>query len=100
MEVFKDARQMAALSDPRIRAPIISKFLQGAARFAVAVELTVYEATTPEEIVAPQSMRPQGRGAKPAVYTRAGAAIRAAAAILSRSGKGRCRAPATQIKPG
>jgi putative ABC transport system substrate-binding protein len=49
MEVFKDARQMAALTDPRVTTPNDLKILQGAAR-SRGVELAVYEAATREEI--------------------------------------------------
>ena len=50
MEVFSDARQMAVLSDPRVTTPNQLKNLRNAAHLH-SVELAVYEAATPEEIV-------------------------------------------------
>jgi putative tryptophan/tyrosine transport system substrate-binding protein len=50
LEVFKDARQMAVLSDPRITTPNHLNILRDYAR-SHGVELTVYEAATPNEIV-------------------------------------------------
>ena len=50
MEVFKDARQMAVLSDPRITTPKHLNTLRDAAH-SNGVDLAVYEAATPEEIV-------------------------------------------------
>ena len=50
MEVFKDARQIAVLSDPRITTPKHLNTLRDAAH-SNGVDLAVYEAATPEEIV-------------------------------------------------
>jgi putative ABC transport system substrate-binding protein len=50
MEVLKDARQIAALSDPRITTPKHLQILRDGAQ-SHGVELAVYEAATPEEIV-------------------------------------------------
>jgi putative tryptophan/tyrosine transport system substrate-binding protein len=50
MEAFKDARQIGVLSDPRITTPNHLNILRSAA-LSNAVDLTVYEAATPEEIV-------------------------------------------------
>jgi ABC-type uncharacterized transport system substrate-binding protein len=50
MEALKDARPIALLSDPRITSPKHLQSLRNVAR-SHGVELAVYEAATPEEIV-------------------------------------------------
>jgi putative ABC transport system substrate-binding protein len=50
MEAFKDARQMAVLSDPRITTPKHLNTLRDAAH-SNGVDLAAYEAATPEEII-------------------------------------------------
>jgi putative tryptophan/tyrosine transport system substrate-binding protein len=50
MEVFSDVRRIAVLSDPRVTTPKHLKNLRDAAH-SHEVELAIYEAATPEEIV-------------------------------------------------
>jgi putative tryptophan/tyrosine transport system substrate-binding protein len=62
MEVFKDARRMALLSDPRITIPEHLDVLRDAARVN-SVDLKVFEAGTPEEIAPAIDAASMGRRA-------------------------------------